>query len=53
MYMGDDGEATMYIDLVNKQYALNSTSTYRKDLMDNIDDMFHEIRVLKANGGNN
>lgn len=44
-YMGDDGQFTMYIDLVKKQFAKNSTSLVRYDLLDNIDDMF---RIVKA-----
>lgn len=43
-YMGDDGESTMYIDLVNKQFALSSTSTNRFPLMQNIKDMFNVIK---------
>lgn len=43
-YMGDDGSATMYIDLVKEEFAVSSTSTKRHDLMDNIDNMFEFIR---------
>lgn len=39
-YMGDDGEHTMYIDLVEKKFAKNSRSNIRYDILDNIDDMF-------------
>ena len=42
-YMGDDGKFTMYIDLVNKQFAKCSISTQRYDLLDNINDMFEVI----------
>lgn len=42
--MGDDGQFTMYIDLVNNQFAKNSTSTIRYDLLDNIDDMFKIVK---------
>jgi len=43
-YMGDDGKYTMYIDGVNKQYVRSSVSTVRKDLLDNIKDMFMDVR---------
>lgn len=45
MFMGNDGQYTMYVDCVNKQFAKNSTSDERYDLMDNITDMFNMIRV--------
>lgn len=43
-YQGDDGTATMYVDLVKKQFAKTSTSEERFDLLDNIEDMFNVIR---------
>ena len=43
-YQGDDGTHTMYVDLVNKQFAKTSTSTRRYDLLDDIDDMFEVIK---------
>ena len=43
-FMGEDGTATMYIDMVNKQFAKSSTSTRRYDMMDNVVDMFDIIR---------
>ena len=46
-YMGDDGSHTMYIDLVRKEYAVNSTSTYRKDLEDDIVEMFKDVKDIK------
>lgn len=46
-YQGDDGTATMYVDLVKKQFAKTSTSSERFDLLDNIEDMFN---VVKRNG---
>jgi hypothetical protein len=45
MYMGDDGEASMYIDLVDKKFARSSTSEIRFDLENNIEDMFNKVRV--------
>lgn len=44
-YMGADGTATMYVDLVEEQFAKSSTSTERYPLMDNIVDMFNKIRI--------
>lgn len=47
IYMGDDGEGTMYIDLVNSQFAKSSTSTERYPLQDEIIPMFKQIQVKK------
>lgn len=46
-YMGDDGQFTMYIDLVKGQYALNSTSLDRFDIKENIIDMFSHVNSLR------
>ena len=46
-YQGDDGTHTMYVDLVERQFAKTSTSTERHPLLNNIDDMF---KIIK--GGN-
>ena len=43
-YQGDDGTHTMYVDLVNKQFAKTSTSVERYPLLSNIDDMFKIIK---------
>ena len=43
-YMGDDGQFTMYIDLVNREFAKSSTSTIRWSLTDDIHDMFAQVR---------
>lgn len=45
MYMGDDGEASMYIDLVERKFARSSTSELRYDLEDDIISMFNKVRV--------
>jgi hypothetical protein len=45
-YMGDDGNFTMYIDMVKQQFALNSISESRYDLMQDIDSMF---KIVKEN----
>lgn len=42
-YMGEEGEYTMYIDLVKEEYAVNSTSINRYPLEDNIINMFKKI----------
>lgn len=45
-YQGDDGYATMYIDAVERKYALNSTSSNRYNIGDlSVDDMFNNIRI--------
>ena len=43
-YMGNDGNFTMYIDLVNKKFAKNSISEKRYDLLDNIEEMFNIVK---------
>ena len=43
-YMGDDGLFTMYIDLVEKKFAVSSTSSVRYNLLDNIEDMFKVVK---------
>jgi hypothetical protein len=43
-YMGDDGQFTMFIDLVEGKFARNSTSEERFELMDNIDEMFKVVK---------
>ena len=43
-YMGDDGQFTMYIDLVNKKFAKSSISNKRYKLLDNIEDMFEIVK---------
>lgn len=43
-YMGDDGQFTMYIDLVEGEYALSSTSRTRHPIANTIDDMFNQVK---------
>ena len=43
-YMGDDGNYTFYIDMVDGMFAKNSLSMERWHIMDNIDDMFRVVR---------
>lgn len=45
-YMGDDGQFTMYIDMVNKEFASSSTSVLRFDLMDDIRPMFAWLQEI-------
>jgi MoaA/NifB/PqqE/SkfB family radical SAM enzyme len=45
-YMGDDGQFTMYIDLVEKEFAVSSTSIKRYIILDNIVDMFNVVRKV-------
>ena len=47
-YMGDDGTATFYIDMVNRQFSLSSTAPLdeRFELLDSVDDMFSKILSL-------
>lgn len=44
-YMGDDGQFTMYIDMVNQEYAVSSTSTERWPMADSIESMFEQVRT--------
>ncbi|MCK9482504.1 MAG: hypothetical protein M0R38_12250 [Bacteroidia bacterium] len=43
-YMGDEGQFTMYVDLVNGEFGQNSVSNIRYPLMDNIVDMFNMVK---------
>jgi organic radical activating enzyme len=45
-YMGDDGQFTMYIDLVNREFSKSSTTLARFALKDNIGDMFKVVKSL-------
>ena len=46
-YMGDDGSHTMYVDLVNRKFALNSTSSTTYNLLETVDDMFSVVKNIK------
>ena len=46
-YMGDDGNYTFYIDMVDGPFGKNSLATERYPIMDNIDDMFNKIKGVK------
>lgn len=43
-YMGNDGNFTMYIDMVKQEFASSSTSMKRYKLEDDIIDMFNMVR---------
>jgi hypothetical protein len=51
MFMGDDGidgevtSASMYVDMVKREFAVNSCSPIRHPLQDNIIDMFNVVRA--------
>lgn len=42
-YMGDDGNYTFYIDMVDGTFGKNSLATERFPIMDSIDEMFQKI----------
>lgn len=42
-YMGEEGTTTMYVDMVKREFATNSTSAIRYPLLDNIEDMLDTI----------
>ena len=47
LYMGDEGEYTFFIDVVNKKFAVSSLAETQYDLMDDVDDMFRKVREIK------
>lgn len=47
-YMGDDGQYTMYVDLVKNEYAISSTSERHPIVHDNIEDMFDSVRKMSG-----
>ena len=46
LYMGDDGQFTMYIDLVKKEFSVSSVSDFRFKLKEDIRDMFKKIKEI-------
>ena len=48
IYMGDDGQHTFYIDLVKREYGLNSTSVERFPLEDDAKKMFKHVKELST-----
>ena len=47
-YMGNEGEFTMYVDLVNEKFATSSTSTQRFDILPDIRQMFRRVREVNG-----
>lgn len=47
-YMGDDGSHTMYVDCVNKKFAISSTSAVTYDILPDIKDMFAKVREVSG-----
>ncbi len=45
MYMGDDGEFTMYIDLVENKFAASSTHELHSIESSSIEELFHKIKL--------
>lgn len=43
-YMGDDGQFTMYIDMVKQEFTRCSTSNIRYSVMDDVKDMFGVVK---------
>ena len=43
-YLGGDGKFSMYVDLVNQEFAKSSVSTERYPITENIRDMFNKIK---------
>ena len=48
-YMGEDGDFTFFINLVDGYFAMNSTSNIHYPLMDSVDEMFDFLQ-MKRNG---
>ena len=43
-YLGDDGKFSMYIDLVNQEFAKSSVSIERYPITADIRDMFNKVK---------
>lgn len=50
-YMGDDGQFTMYIDLVKKEYAISSVSQRHAFTNENIEQLFAAVREEREKNG--
>lgn len=46
LYMGNEGEYTFFIDVVNKKFAISSLAEKQYDLMGDVDDMFRKVREI-------
>ncbi len=49
MFMGDDGTHTMYIDGINEEYTVSSTTKERYNLLDDIIPMFEHVKDIHNN----
>lgn len=49
IYMGDDGDASMYVDLVKKEFALSSTSVERYPLESTLEACFNRLKDHRRN----
>ena len=49
MFMGEDGEATMYVDLVKREFGLSSTAKERYPLLDTAEEMLYFLHHQKNN----
>lgn len=47
--MGDDGEFTMYVDLVKEEYAVSSVSPRKKLFSNNIETIFKDVKLQRKN----
>ena len=45
-FMGTDGQFTMYLDAVKKEFATSSTSSLRIPINGNIDYLFKQVREI-------
>lgn len=43
-YMGDDGQYTMYVDMVSRKFSASSTSPTRLPITDDVNSMFNVVR---------
>lgn len=49
-YMGDDGNFTLFVDSVNKNFGVSSTAKERFPMTDNIIEMFDKVREVSGHG---
>ena len=49
MFMGEDGEATLYVDLVKGEFARSSTANERYPLLSTVDEMLQFLHQQGAN----
>jgi hypothetical protein len=47
-FMGEDGSHTLFVDLVNNNFAVRSTWEDRYPIMDNIVDMFNKVKEVSG-----